>query len=103
MKNKIYIAPEARRDLDEIFDYILVDLGNPTAAGELVDKILEAIDQLAEFPYLGAKLSSIAKVESNYRYLVTENYMTFYRVMGENVFVDRVLYGRRDYLRILLG
>lgn len=103
MKNKIYIAPEARQDMDEIFDYILFDLGNPSAAMNVIDKIMDAIDQLAEFPHLGAPLSSIANVESKYRFLVTDNYMTFYRVMGENVFVDRVLYGRRDYLRILLG
>ena len=29
--------------------------------------------------------------------------MVFYRVNGADVFIDRVLYGRRDYLRILLG
>ena len=103
MKNKIFIAPEVQRDLDDIYDYILFDLGNPAAAMNMIDKIMEAIDQLAAFPHLGAPLSSIANVESAYRFLVTDNYMTFYRVMGENVFVDRVLYGRRDYLRILLG
>ena len=103
MKNKIYIAPEARQDMDEIFDYILYALGNPTAAMNVIDRIMEAIEQLADFPHLGAPLSSIARVESTYRFLVTDNYMTFYRVMDENVFVDRVLYGRRDYLRILLG
>jgi len=102
MKNKIHIAPEARRDLDEIYDYILFDLGNPSAAGNTIDQVLDSIDRLADFPRAGALLSSIANVENNYRFLVTGNYMTFYRVMGENVFVDRILYGRRDYLRILL-
>ena len=29
--------------------------------------------------------------------------MTFYRVCGSDVYVDRVLYGRRDYLRLLFG
>ena len=103
MKNKIAIAPEAQQDLDEIYDYILFDLGNPAAALRMIDKIMDAIDQLATFPHLGAPLSSIAKVESKYRFFVTDNYTTFYRVMGDTVFVDRVLYGRRDYLRILLG
>ena len=27
--------------------------------------------------------------------------MVFYRVNGQDVYIDRVLYGRRDYLRIL--
>ena len=28
--------------------------------------------------------------------------MIFYRVMGSDVYVDRILYGRRDYLSVLL-
>ena len=46
-------------------------------------------------------MSSIAEVESDYRVLVTGSYLTFYRVRGNEVYIDRVLYGRRDYLRIL--
>ena len=34
---------------------------------------------------------------------MTGNYLTFYRVNGNEVYVDRILYGRRDYLRILFG
>ena len=34
---------------------------------------------------------------------VTGSYLTFYRVLDNDVYVDRVLYGRRDYLRILFG
>ena len=34
---------------------------------------------------------------------MTDSYLTFYRVYGSDVYVDRVLYGRRDYLRILFG
>ena len=52
---------------------------------------------------IGASLSSITDVESDYRFLATGNYLTFYRVYGNDVYVDRVLYGRRDYLRILFG
>ena len=40
-------------------------------------------------------------IESDYRFLTSENYMVFYRVNGQDVYIDRVLYGRRDYLRIL--
>ena len=27
----------------------------------------------------------------------------FYRIYGKDVYIDRVLYGRRDYMRILFG
>lgn len=29
--------------------------------------------------------------------------MIFYHISGETVWIDRILYGRRDYLAILFG
>ncbi len=89
--------------MDEIWDYIVSELQNLSAAERIVNSIMDAVDQLGEFAEVGAPLSSIANVESDYRFLVTGNYLTFYRVYGNEVYVDRVLYGRRDYLRILFG
>ena len=60
------------------------------------------MDRLETFAELGAPLSSIANVEEDYRFLVSGSYMIFYRVMGSDVYVDRILYGRRDYLSVLL-
>ena len=103
MKNKIHYSKETRRDLDEIWDYIVSELQNRSAAERTVGRIMDAVDQLEDFAEIGAPLSSIADVEGDYRVLVTGNYLTFYRVHGKDVFVDRILYGRRDYLRILFG
>lgn len=103
MKNKIHYSAEARRDLDDIWDYIEADLCNPTAAQRTVNRILDAVEQLETFSGLGSPLSSITDANTDYRYLITGNYLTFYRVSGNDVFVDRILYGRRDYLRVLFG
>ena len=103
MKNDIHYAKEARHDLDEIWDYIAFEYQNISSAERIVNGIMDAVDQLEDFAEIGAPLSSIADVDSDYRFLVTGNYMTFYRVIGTDVYVDRVLYGRRDYLRILFG
>ena len=103
MKHKIQYSKESLHDLDEIWDYIASELQNPIAAGRIVNSIMDAVDQLADFAEVGAPLTSVADIESDYRFLVTGNYLTFYRVYENGVFVDRVLYGRRDYLRILFG
>ncbi len=103
MKNKLYLSQEAQRDLDEIWDYIASELGNTAAAEQTVGAILDDIDQLRNFAELGVPLFSIARVESDHRVLVTGNYLTFYRAGEKEVYVDRVLYGRRDYLRALFG
>ena len=61
------------------------------------------VEQLENFSEMGALLASIANVDSDYRFIVSGNYLIFYRVSGMDVYVDRILYGRRDYLRILFG
>ena len=102
-KNKIHYAAESRRDLDEIWDYIAYNLQNVSAAERIVNRIMNDVDHLENHSVLGALLSSIVNVESDYRFLVTGNYLTFYRVSGNDVYVDRILYARRDYLRVLFG
>lgn len=101
MKNNIYYSPEAQNDLDEIWEYISLELCNPQAAENTVNKIMDTVDELENFSDIGALLSSVTEVENDYRFLISGNYMVFYRVMERDVYIDRVLYGRRDYLRIL--
>ena len=103
MKNKIHYSPESRRDLDDIWDYIVSELQNCSAAERVIDRIMDAVDQLKSFAKMGTLLSSIADVGTDYRFLVSGNYMVFYRVQGNDVYIDRVLYGRSDYMRVLFG
>jgi len=58
---------------------------------------------LEDFPDSGAPLSSITVVPNDYRFLVCGSYLVFYRHEAENVYIVRVLYGRRDYMKILFG
>ena len=101
MKNKIHYSPESRRDLDDIWDYIVLELQNRSAAERVIDHIMNAVDPLKNFAEMGSPLSSIADVGTDYRFLVSGNYMVFYRVQGNDVYIDRVLYGRSDYMSSL--
>lgn len=56
---------------------------------------------MKDFAEMGTPLSSIADVGIDYRFLVSGNYMVFYRVQGSDVCIDRVLYGRSDYMSVL--
>ena len=75
MKNKLHYAPEALRDLDDIWEYIALELNNPAAAKRTVSRIMDSADGLAEFAEAGAPLRSVADVESDYRFLVCGNYL----------------------------
>lgn len=102
-KVKLHYSLKAQQDLDAIWDFYLDEYQNVDAAVKIIDSITDDIDQLANFLELGPPLSSIADVESNYRFLVTGNYLSFYRIDGTDISIDRILYGRRDYLSILIG
>jgi len=52
---------------------------------------------------IGAPLDSITEVYSDYRFLVCGKYTVFYRVESNTIYVVRILYGRRDFMRILFG
>ena len=101
MKNKIHYSPESRRDLDDIWDYIVSELQNRSAAERVINRIIDAVDPLKNFAEMGTPLSSIADIGTDYRFLVSGNYMVFYRVQGNDIYIDRVLYGRIDYMSVL--
>jgi addiction module RelE/StbE family toxin len=102
---KIIYSPEALRDLEKIGDYIAEQLKNPIAALNTVNGIQYRIDKLADFPLMGSLLSALYDDVDvgDYRFLVCLNYLAFYRAEGDNVHIDRVIYGRRDYITILFG
>ena len=94
------ISPKAKDDLAEIKGYISQELCNTQAAVNLVSKITKKIRGLPEHPLIGTPLSSVMDIQTDYRFLVCDNYI-FYRYENEKVFVSRILYGRRDYIQYL--
>lgn len=99
--NQLHLSPVAQADLTEIKEYISEDLENPIAATSTISKIMEQIRSWGRQALIGTPLSAITDIESDYRFLVSGNYLVFYRAYGAEVYIDRILYGRRDYLRIL--
>ncbi|MCR4441629.1 MAG: type II toxin-antitoxin system RelE/ParE family toxin [Peptococcaceae bacterium] len=95
---KLKISPEAKDDLAEIKGYI-----SQEADVNLVSKITKKIRGLSEHPGIGAPLSSVVDIQTDYRFLACANYLIFYRCEDGIVFVSRILYGRRNYTRILFG
>jgi plasmid stabilization system protein ParE len=102
---EIAYSAQALRDLERIGDYISGQLKNPAAALGTVNKIQDKIGKLADFPHLGTLLSAICDDidAGDYRFLVCHGYLAFYRAEGDTVHIDRIIYGRRDYLAILFG
>lgn len=102
MPSEIFYSPLAIQDLEDIERYIAEELLNPKAARNTVNAILDRIDLLALFPESGTPLDSVCSIRGPYRYVTSGSYLAFYHLAG-GVYVDRVLYKRRDYIRVLFG
>lgn len=102
MLRRIEYSPRALKDLDGIWDYIEKELCNPSAAQNTLEGIMDKIDILMSFPEAGAKLEFENGLNSGYRYVSFKNYIAFYRLGSDDiVYIDRVVYSGRDYMRIL--
>jgi toxin ParE1/3/4 len=101
--NNIHLSAEAQNDLMEIRTYIEGELLNPSAALATVRRITKSLRVLQTYAQAGAPLSSVADINSDYRFIVSGNYMSFYRFSNQDIYVDRILYARCDYMRVLFG
>ena len=61
--------------MDDIWDYIVSELQNRSAAERVINRIIDAVDPLKNFAEMGTPLSSIADIGTDYRFLVSGNYM----------------------------
>ena len=98
---EIIFSPDALADLKQTRTYITEELCSEQAAINTISKIMKHIRMLADFPESGATLSSVVNIANDYRFLVCGNYTAFYRYKQDKVYIERVLYGRRDFMRIL--
>ena len=99
----IKLSPQAVSDLHDIKAYITDELCNPIAADRTIKKIINDYSLLEISPMMGPSLSSVIHMKTDYRYLVSGKYIIIYKADSEYVSIYRILYGARDYLKILFG
>lgn len=101
MDNKIHYSPKSLSDLDDIFDYIAFELKDIIAAENTVNGIIDSISMLKQFSESGSILYLPTDVITIYRYVVSGNYLSFYHLSENEIYIDRIIYGKRDYIKIL--
>ena len=86
-----FLSGEALQDLQEINDYLFA--GNPDSADAFLNAIAERFEQLVKFPRMGRERSELAPALRSFPFQVD---LIFYRIVGEDIEIVRVLSGYRD-------
>ncbi len=88
---RVFYSGPARRDLDEIWDYIA---GNdPIAANKFLDKILKAAQSYANQPRLGEARFDLMP---DCRHFSVGQYVIYYRPVVDGIELIRILHGARS-------
>jgi len=100
---RIRIMKPAQTDMREIYKYIADELQNQTAAVSRISLIDEAIQSLKEQPARFPLVRDEYLASKGYRMIVVKTHLVFFIIREESkaVSIMRILYGRRDWLRIL--
>ena len=101
--NKVFISPEAVRDLSQIKQYISTELKNRIAANRIVGSILKDLRALGHYPEQGPSIEAMTGFQTELRMLVCGKHIVLYKIENEAVFVARIIDARQDYLRVLFG
>lgn len=97
------LTKKAEADLDGIVRYISVELANPQAASDFVDKLQAAIEEARSFPESGPPVSNEYLPVEGVRKKLVGSYILFYLPdhREKMILVLRLVYGKRSMDEIL--
>ena len=97
------LTKRAESDLDGIVSYMAVELANPQAASDFVDKLKDNIDEARAFPESGSLVDNEFLQVENLRKKLIGNYIMYYLLdIEENIiYILRIVYGKRNLDEIL--
>ena len=102
-KYRVDVSEPAENDLRDIVRYIASQLSAPITALNMMEILEEAMAGLSDMPQRSPLVADERLSQMGYRKLTVKNYVVFFSIDEKNKVVDveRILYGRRDWLRIL--
>ncbi len=100
MKYKVKYARAAIRDLDRVWTEVLESSKSYDVTSEYLDGLMDKVEAKAEYPKSGSPLY-YENSFTGYYFVVFKAYIAFYRLENNVMLIDRVLYGKSDYMRYL--
>ncbi len=100
---KVEITKEALQDMEDIHNYIAIDLLSPENAIGQYNRIADEILKLDAFPERFRIMDSEPEKKMELRRMLVDNYSVFYTIRDERVIVTDVLYTASDIEARLRG
>lgn len=94
-KYSLRILPLFEDDLNDIVDYIVFNLNNPSAAQNLVDSVEEAIIKRLAFPESFERYRSLKERKYPYYRIYVSNFIVYYVVIDDVMEVRRIIYNKK--------
>lgn len=101
MNYEIIITAPADKDLNDIADYIAIDLKEPETALKQIKRIADKIYSLDYMPKKYAVIADEYLSIKGYRLAKCDEYLIFYRIEEKRIHIIRALYSRREWIEIL--
>ena len=100
---KLVISRLAQKDLEDIVEYISVQLANPTAASNFLDETEKCYEHLKLNPLIYAKSTDRRLEKEGYRKALIKKYLLMFKVNEETKTVTayRFIHGSMDYIKLL--
>lgn len=96
------LTKRAKSDLDGIVSYIAIDLANPQAASDFVDKLQDNIKEARVFPESGSLVDNEFLQLKNVRKKLIGNYIMYYlpNTVEKIIIILRIVYGKQNITEI---
>lgn len=102
-KYKVEITKEALKDMEDIYNYIAIDLLSPENAMGQYNRIADEILALDIFPERFRVMDSEPEKRMKLRRMLVDNYSVFYTIRDDKVIVTDILYTASDIEARLRG
>ena len=93
---KVEITKEALQDMEDMYNYIALELLSPENAMGQYNRIADEILTLETFPQRYRIMDSEPEKQMELRRMIVDNYSVFYTIREDKVIVTDVLYTASD-------
>ena len=93
------VSPAAKGDLEDIWDYLAIELEDPDTADHVIEGIFASFQRISSAPGIGHFRSDLCS--QSVRFWSVWSYLVVYRHEGDEVQIVRVVHASRDVKALL--